>query len=301
MPVPLANPSSAQERLASGAHFVQAQLDAPAPLRLWHLTSLDAPTVALVWSLSFAWAARVHLPRWIPVLLALGTWAVYVGDRLLDARSALRSGNLSPLRERHFFHWLHRRALVPLACTAAILAAAIVFSLMPPAIRERNSVLAFAALAYFSGVHLPRARPKTLALLRSKELVVGILFTAGCALPVFVRLNAVTNSAIAFSPFLILVTFFAALAWLNCSAIDRWESSGCAGVSIAAFALAASGLLSALGFSFSHPRFSALFLAGSASALLLAFLDRGRSRFTPLALRCLADLVLLTPILCCTR
>src|ERR1035438_3302241 len=133
MPVPLANPSSAQERLASSAHFVQAQFDAPAPLRLWHLISLDAPTVALVWSLSFAWAARVHLPRWIPILLAFGTWAVYVGDRLLDARSALRSGNLSPLRERHFFHWRRRRVLVPLACTAAILAAVITFSVVPPA------------------------------------------------------------------------------------------------------------------------------------------------------------------------
>jgi hypothetical protein len=243
----------------------------------------------------------VHLPQWIPVLLALGTWAVYVGDRLLDARSALRSGNLSPLRERHFFHWRRRRVLVPLACTAAILAAVITFSVMPPAIRERNSVLAFAALAYFSGVHLPRARPKTPALLRSKELIVGTLFTAGCALPVFVRLNAVTNSADALSPFLFVFIFFVALAWLNCSAIDRWESAGKATISTAAFALAAIGLLSALGFSFYHPHLSALFLAGSASAVLLGFLDLKRSRFTPLALRCLADLVLLAPILCFAR
>jgi hypothetical protein len=242
----------------------------------------------------------VHLPRWIPVLLALGTWVAYVGDRLLDARSALRSGNLGPLRERHFFHWHHRRVLVPSACTAAILAAAIVFFLMPSAVRERNSVLAFAALAYFSGVHLPRARPKTLALLRSKELVVGVLFTAGCALPVFARMHAVTSS-ISLWPFLILVIFFAALAWLNCCAIDRWESAGRVGVSIAAFALATIGLLSAIGFFFDHPRIFALFLAGSASAVLLAFLDRGRNRFTPLALRCLADLVLLTPILCFAR
>jgi hypothetical protein len=300
MPVPLATPSTAQTTLTGSSQAVQAPFDPPTPLRLWHLTSLDAPTVAVVWSLSFAWAAGVHLPRWIPVILALGTWTVYVGDRLLDVRSALRSGNLGQLRERHFFHQRHRRVLVPLACIAAISAAAMIFSLMPPAIRERNSILAFAALAYFSGVHLPGVRSKTLALLRSKELIVGALFTAGCALPVFARIHAVANSAISLWPFLFLFIFFAALAGLNCSAIDRWESAGKT-TSTAAFALAATGLLSALGFSFDHPRISALFLAGSASAVLLGFLDLKRSRWMPLALRCLADLVLLTPIFCFIR
>ncbi len=301
MPVPLATSSTAPARLASSAPSARGQWDAPVLLRFWHLTSLDAPTVAAVWSLSFAWAAGAHLPRWIPVLLALGTWAVYVGDRLLDTRSALRSGDLGPLRERHFFHWHRRRVLVPLACIAAVLAAAIVFSLMPPASRERNSVLAFAALAYFSGVHLPNARSKTLALLRSKELIVGTLFTAGCAVPVVARIHPVAHFAIALWPFLSLVIFFAALAGLNCSAIDRWESAGKATISTAAFALAATGLLFALGLSFDHPRISALFLAGSASAVLLGFLDLNRSHFTPLALRCLADLVLLTPLLCFAR
>ena len=300
MPVPLATPSAAHTRLTSSAQTAQTPLAAPVLLRLWHLTSLDAPTVAVIWSLSFAWAAGVHLPRWIPVLLALGTWTVYVGDRLLDARSALRSGSLGQLRERHFFHQRHRRVLVPLACIAAISAAAMIFSLMPPAIRERNSILAFAALAYFSGVHLPHVRSKTLALLRSKELIVGALFTAGCALPVFVRIHAVGNFAISLWPLLFLFIFFAALAGLNCSAIDRWESAGKT-TSTAAFALAATGLLSALGFSFYDPRISALFLAGSASAVLLGFLDLKRSRWMPLALRCLADLVLLTPIFCFIR
>ena len=65
------------------------RFDAPAPLALWHLASLDAPTVAVTWSLAFAWAAQVRLPGWIPLLLALACWAVYVADRLLDARAAL--------------------------------------------------------------------------------------------------------------------------------------------------------------------------------------------------------------------
>ena len=53
-------------------------VDAPAPLRLWHLASLDAPTVAAVWGLAFAWAAHIALPRWIPALLALGTFVAGV-------------------------------------------------------------------------------------------------------------------------------------------------------------------------------------------------------------------------------
>lgn len=80
-------------------------LDAPSPLRLWHLSSLDAPTVAAVWSLGFAKTAGVRLPAWAPVLLVFVTWFVYVSDRLLDARSALRARDIHRLRQRHYFHW----------------------------------------------------------------------------------------------------------------------------------------------------------------------------------------------------
>jgi hypothetical protein len=297
MPVPLANSSAPRNRPAGGSQTSRAPFNAPAPLHLWHLTSLDAPTVAVVWSLSFAWAAGVHLPRWVPVLLALGTWVVYVGDRLLDARAAFCSVNLGALRERHFFHWRHRRVLAPCACCAAVLAAGIIFSEMSPAIRDRNTVLAFAALAYFSGVHAPRMRPKTLPTFRSKELLVGVLFTAGCAFPVFVRIHVAVHGVIGL---LILAVFFAALAWLNCTAIDRWESPDSSSVSSAAFALTATGLLTTL--SFGHqPRICALIFAGSASAALLSLLDLRRGRIAPLTLRCAADLVLLVPILCLAR
>lgn len=81
---------SARKSIASGRDRTSRIFDAWAPVKLWHLSSLDAPTVAVVWSLGFGWAAGVRLPFWVPVLIALGTWAVYIGDRLLDARSALR-------------------------------------------------------------------------------------------------------------------------------------------------------------------------------------------------------------------
>lgn len=269
-------------------------------IRLWHLASLDAPTVAVVWSLGFASAAGTRLPAWVPLLLALGTWSVYLGDRLLDARAGLRNGTLRKLRERHLFHWRHRRILVPLAGCAGLTAAILIFALMPAGVRERDSVLAAAALAYFSGVHA-RRRPAWLSALFSKEFLVGLLFTAGCALPAFSQIHGIAKTGSLFWSLLAAAVFFAALAWLNCRAIDRWESAAHAETEALGCWLALFGSALAFAMAFIEMRGAALLLAGTASALLLAWLDRWRGRLTPLALRAAADLVLLTPLVLLTR
>jgi hypothetical protein len=271
---------------------------APGPLRLWHLASLDAPTVALVWSLAFAWVARIRLPLWVPILLALAVWAAYIADRLLDARAALLSQNLHRLRDRHLFHWRHRRILLPLAIASAAAAAAIVFTLMPPINRERNSILAAASLVYLTRVHTGRKQSPFL----SKELLVGLLFTAGCALPALTRISAHAGAPtlILLAPLLIPVGFFALLAWLNCHAIDRWEADphSAAKQRVLPFAalLALAGLLLAALLLNTQPRSAALLATGSAAALLLALLHKLHTRLTPIALRAAADLVLLTPV-----
>ena len=292
---------------------VTAKFDAPLPVRLWHLASLDAPTVAVVWMLGLAWAAKTPLPAWNDVLLALVAWAVYIADRLLDARTSLGSFHHHRLRQRHRFHWRHRRFFVPAAIAAALAAAWIVLLFMPAAARERNGALATAALAYFTGVHSGRKRPpaehKTQpaalpsrypthrwrpAAFLSKELLVGLLFTSACALPVIGRAAAVPGH-----PLWILFSsamFFAALAWLNCHAIERWESGEKAShVFAPATLLCLVGLLLAAIFSSAHPGDAALIEAGAVSALLLALLHRLRSHLTPLALRAAADVALLTP------
>ncbi|MGD0890119.1 MAG: hypothetical protein ABR923_01200 [Terracidiphilus sp.] len=308
------------------AHSLPRVYDAPAPLRLWHLTSLDAPTVAVVWTLAFAWVAEVALPLWVPVLLALAAWAVYIGDRLLDARSALRAAHHRRLRLRHRFHWRHRRIFLPIAIAAAGSAAVIVFSFMPVAARERNSVLAAAALVYFTRVHSfapthsnpvhsSRNRTRFPSVLRvpfgtplvsrilSKEMLVGLLFTAACVLPAFTRSAQPSSNA---SLLILPAVFFALLAWLNCHAIEHWESRNhpaetprilpTTAIFAPALALSLAGMLIAAALAEPHPRSAALLAAGALSALLLAILDRRRSRLTPLALRTTADLVLLTPI-----
>jgi hypothetical protein len=227
-------------------------------------------------------------------------WAVYVVDRLLDARGAMRVAELSRLRERHYFHWRHRRFLLPMAAVAACAAAGLILVFMPTAARERNSLLAAASLAYFARVHSGhRARPFLSALL-TKELLVGVLFTVGCALPV---LGALRAAHIALWPLACLAAFFAPLAWLNCHVIDRWESDAMGtrkplrtrSSFTATCTLAAAGALLAVTVWFFSPRTGALLAAGAVSALLLAVLDRGREKLGAVALRAAADLVLLTP------
>ena len=95
---------------------------------------------------------------------------------------------------------------------------------------------------------------------------------------------------------LVAAFFFAALAWLNCAAIQRWESGEANGIAPMGCMLGCAGIAAALALCFVDARVAALLLSGSVSALLLALLDRRRKQLTPLALRACADVVLLTPL-----
>lgn len=263
------------------------------------------------------------------MVLALTVWCAYVCDRVLDARvldargGAASSSRLAQLalRERHFFHWRHRRWMTPLAAAAAIAAATFALALMPSFVRNRGAVLAGATLVYLSGIHALPPRRRGRCLLPSpvrKELLVGVLFTAGCVLPAWAGLDHSRTTEISNQWFWIPAVYFAGLAWLNCWCIARWESPGKTGTVRARHSrrterffgraeqganadvplmFAFAGLLLGAAASASQPRAAALILAGAASALLLALLDRARLRLAPLALRAAADFVLLTPLL----
>jgi len=270
-----------------------------APLRLWHLASLDAPTVAVVWGGAFAWTARIRLMAWPLTLLGLVVWAVYIGDRLLDARAGKRSSSEHELRERHFFHWRHRRVLAPLAVAAGVAAAAIVRGRVPAIALPQDSVVALATLAYFSGVHgrlkLPGAVGRLAKVVGSRECLVGTLFAAGCVLPAW------SVDPVGF-PLRLLVmpaVYFSALAWLNVRAITCWESEKRPGRM--AWLLAGVGMVLAAGLMAVQPRGAALVAAGAVSALLIGWLDRKRtlreSALDPVTLRAAVDLVLLAPLL----
>ncbi len=128
--------------------------------------------------------------------------------------------------------------------------------------------------------------------------MVGILFTAGCAIPTLIR--ATTETTAPLWPLLTTVTFFALIAWLNCHAIDRWESTADSTIRHSIFPIAAvlalAGLLLAAILP-TGPRPAALLIAAAATALLLALLDKIRNHVTPITLRAAADLALLTSAL----
>jgi uncharacterized membrane protein len=278
-----------------------AAWDAPAVLRLWHLGSLDAPTVAFTWAWAFAWASHVVLPLWILLALGLVVWAIYIGDRLLDAQRNRGSRYDHDLQERHYFHWRYRRMLIPLAAISAAAALWLVSSHMSGAAIGKDSFVAAATLAYFSGVHTRRGAPGVATRLAkrivSREFVVGAIFSAGCVLPV-VTVEGARHLDRPLAPVLIPAgLFFAVLAWLNVRAIGDWESLAISNrVQKAAWVLGGCGLVLAIGLVSISPRIAALCLSGTASALLLALLDRSRRRLTPLALRIAADAALLIPV-----
>lgn len=291
--MPLANPLSKED--FAGGRVMSHRSPPRRFLHLWHLASFDAPTVAIVWALAFAQTAGVHLEPWIAPLLFAGTWTVYVGDRLLDAHRAIPFGHFETLRERHFFHWRHRRALIPLAACSAAVAAGLIMHRMPSIVRERNSVLAAAALVYFSGVHSSPRLPNWMRRIGSKELLVGVIFTAGCAAPTLSQMHFADMRIDGMWSWPASFLYFALLAWCNCHAIACWESTPAKRVSWQAGMLTIAGIVILALLAFAHRGGWELVAAGAASSFLLLLLDHRRSTFSPLSLRVLSDLVLLTP------
>lgn len=258
----------------------------------WHLLSLDAPTVAVLWAWSFARATHVEATTASLAVLGIGTWLFYIADRLLDGRAG---ADESELHERHRFHASHRRAFLTagVAASAALLPA---IAKMPAAARREDALLFGVTTLYFLAAHGRRLRSRF-----PREVVVGLVFACACAVPAWSQSTA-THAELRW-----LVPLFAALCWLNCRAIHVWERPETAAhrfvVSVPALSLAALAavFLAVTG----NPGALRLAAAVAASAMLLFALDRDRRRalnkqlpaLSPLALRILADAVLLTPLL----
>ena len=267
----------------------------------WHLLSLDAPTLAVLWGWSLARAVNAPVSWSTLAVLGIGTWLLYIADRLLDGRPGSLRPPLRPtLRERHFFHARHRRAFL-VAGAVALIPLGWLIAVMPAAARREDARLFAVALLYFAAVHLPRPRfrlrfPRTLA--------VALVFAAASAV------SAWSASTTAHADLVWIVALFAALLWLNCAAIHAWERTQpprrWSWISTLALIVASlAGLLMAA--ALRHPELFRLLAAMLASAMLLFALDldfrRARRRpspqenLSPLALRILADAALLTPLL----
>jgi hypothetical protein len=258
-------------------------------LRYWHLLSLDAPTVAALWCWAFGRAVRLWLDPWLPVALALGTWLFYVADRLLDARFSPDS----TLQERHRFHQRHQHwflvAAIPVAAALVML-----ITRMPRTLIAAYCVLGAFSLLYLGLVHLPaRARGRSLRYF-PKEFAVALLFAAATALPAWDAAVRRFAGMPRHHPLLLLCPLFAALCWLNCTAIEEWEQHRRGHhIELLAAAIVVANCLSLFELA-NHPaRWIAL--AGTVSAVLFLVLDH--SRLAASGRRIAADLALLTPAL----
>ena len=274
----------------------------------WHLLSLDAPTVAALWSWLFARAMHLRMPLLSILLLATATWLLYVADRILDG---LRLGQ-TELRERHIFHARHRRAFVLTALIFAVLLVWMIFTHMYSQALKDDLFLSVFALLYFFFVHASSRfghipRPGWMP----KELVVGIIFAAATAVPTWSRMGKYSDLDKARLVEAILL--FAMLCWINCVAIEKWETGWPVALESSTFPavhrstrwaaahlqsiVVAIALFSLVAAWFARPSgLGEVYFAAFLSSGLFLGIDARRSLFSPLSLRIAADAALLTPM-----
>ena len=287
-------------------------MERSSPLALWHLLSLDAPTVAALWTVFLARSVHLPLPWTAPTAMFLAVWMIYVADRLLDARlldtRALATGTPATgswtapsLEARHHFHHLHRAGFLACFAAAAVALAALLHRQDPREL-QLYALLATLLAAWMLLIH---ARPSAKSILRlPKELVVGLFFSAAVFIPTVAR---APQLRLALLP---AAALFAAVCTLNCLFVylwehpihrnhahwtTRWATHHLPQLATATCALAA--LLASLAAKRSLATPATPALACALSAALLLLLHTLRHRLTRTHLRACADLALLTPLL----
>jgi hypothetical protein len=242
--------------------------------RIWlwpNLLSLDAPLVALLWQILFARCFHARIDPLPSILLVLAVWLIYAADRSLDAWTG------SAARPRHLFYRRHWKTLLPLWILVLAAGSALAWTRLSPDLLLRGLALSAAVVVYFALVHCGIFQ-------KTKEIAVALLFALGATLSAWPNIrSAVDIEAIA---------LFSCLCWINCVAIENWESPAESNWPIAASAALVASAGTLLLFS-SRPILGG---AVAASALCFVLLDRVRLRFSRDALRVLADVALLSPL-----
>jgi hypothetical protein len=203
----------------------------------------------------------------------------------------------APITARHRFYRIHWWTALRV-CAAVLVGLAVACCYLNASVLHNGIIMAALVALYFLGVH---AAPRHLRRLWPKELAVGVLFTLGTCLTTWTKLGP--NRYTVFPPAIL----FAALCSLNCVAIEFWEWKRLRGSSapphlwtvwigrrlsgLALILTILSCLLLGL------PALRPLFAPATLSALALWWLDQNSGRLSLDALRVLADVSLLTPLL----
>jgi len=246
---------------------------------LWpNLLSLDAPIVALLWQLLFVRCFHGSLGMLPAALLAVAVWLIYVADRTLDAWRAA-PGTADQLR--HKFYRRYWRTVLPIWIAALGVGGWLAWSRLPGPLFVEGVAVASGTVLYLAAVHLA---PNLLRRANSKESAVAVLFGLGASLAAWPGVQTTSD--------VLAILLFSCLCWMNCVAIDDWEH----GHQLRPSVIAAAGLVALIAACLLQHHRPVLGGAETAGALGLVGLDRLRGRYSPEALRVLADVVLLTPI-----
>ncbi len=177
------------------------------PLWMWpNLLSLDAPIVAVLWQ-SFL-ARCFSITPSVPARLVLGltVWAIYLLDRLLDARKQPSGAEAL----RHRYSRRHSKAMTWLLATVLMCDAAIAIGYLRPVILRDGLLPLGGVLLYLALFHLAGR-----AIRIPKEIAVAFLFTAGISLTAWATFPC-PELALAAAAFFVLCL-------ANLVAIEAWE------------------------------------------------------------------------------
>jgi putative flippase GtrA len=176
-------------------------------LWLWpNLLSLDAPLIAVLWQGFLAYLFSFPLRPAARLVLGLTVWAIYLLDRLLDAR---KPPSLDEPARHRYYRRHSKRMLALLALVGACDASIAILWLRPAILRDGLIPLA-GVLVYLGAFHLGYQPVKI-----PKEIAAAILFTVGIFLTAWTSIPApqLLGPAVAF--------FLLCLA--NMVAIEAWE------------------------------------------------------------------------------
>ncbi len=233
--------------------------------------------MALLWQVLFARCFHARVDLLPSVLLVLAVWLIYAADRTLDG---LRSDawTASALRPRHEFYRRHWRMLLPLWVLAAAAGLDLAWTRLTREMLLSGLALGCAVAVYFALLHLGIFQG-------TKEVAVAALFALGATLSAWRNVRTVADIE--------AIALFSCLCWINCAAIEQWESPG---ESRWPIAFAAGFVALAAGTLLLFSNRPVLGGAVAASAICFVLLDRARRRFSRNALRVLADAALLSPL-----